>query len=314
MTAATAPVATPPPAAAPPAAPGGGAARPAPPQAGPRLRVAGAALSILAALLLGLVADAGLVSDLRQARDRQVDYAAFRSALANGVAPVGASAGGGRAPEPGEPVAVLEIPALRLREVISEGTTAEGLTRGPGHRRDTPLPGQSGTSVVMGRQAAYGGPFRHLAELSTGDTFTVITGQGTHRYRVIGPRRAGDPQPAAPAAGRGRLTLVTADGTPYMPDGVLRVDADLVSDPQPTPAPAVRPGALPEDEKPMAGQSSAWLPLVLWGQALLLAAAAVAWARARWGRPHAWAVGAPLLGALGLATADHLLLLLPGLL
>ncbi|MER8041440.1 sortase [Streptomyces sp. NPDC094032] len=296
--------------AAPPAPP----ARAAAPQAGPRLRVAGAALSILAALLLGVVVDAGPVSDLRHARDRQVDYAAFRAALANGVAPVGKSAGGGRAPETGEPVAVLEIPALRLREVVREGTTAEGLTRGPGHRRDTPLPGQSGTSVVMGRQAAYGGPFRHLGELSTGDTFTVTTGQGTHRYRVLGPRRAGDPQPPAPAAGRGRLTLITADGTPFMPGGVLRVDAELVSDAQPTPPPAVPPGALPEDEKPMATQPSAWLPLVLWGQALLLAAVALAWAHARWGRPHTWVVGVPLLGALGLATADQLLLLLPDLL
>ncbi|MEW2397003.1 sortase [Streptomyces sp. NPDC046862] len=284
------------------------------PAAGPGLRVAGAALSILAALLLGFVADAGLVGNLRHARDRQVDYAGFRSALANGVAPVGRSAGGGQAPEQGEPVALLDVPALHLREVVREGTTAEDLARGPGHRRDTPLPGQSGVSVIMGRQATYGGPFRRLGELSTGDTFTVTTGQGKHTYRVIGPRRAGDPQPPAPAAGRGRLTLITADGTPFMPRGVLRVDADLVSNVQPTPAPAVAPGALPQDETAMAGQQTAWLALVLWGQALVLAAAALAWAHARWGRPHTWVVGVPLLGALGLAVADQTLLLLPNLL
>lgn len=288
--------------------------RPAPPAAGPGLRVAGAALGILAALLLGFVADAGLVGDLRQARDRQVDYAAFRSALANGTAPVGRSAGGGRAPRSGEPVALLEIPVLHLREVVREGTTAEDLSHGPGHRRDTPLPGQSGVSVIMGRQATYGGPFRRLGELSTGDSFTVTTGQGRHTYRVIGPRRAGDPQPPPPAGGRGRLTLITADGTPFVPRAVLRVDADLVSDAQPTPSPAVVPGALPEDEKPMATQQAAWVPLVLWGQGLVLAVVALAWACARWGRPHTWVVGVPLLGALGLAVADQALLLLPNLL
>ncbi|MFF0199613.1 sortase [Streptomyces sp. NPDC005017] len=284
------------------------------PAAGPGLRVAGAALSILAALLLGLVADAGLVGDLRQSRDRQVDHAALRLALANGTAPIGRSAGGSTAPAPGDLVALLEIPALDLREVVREGTTADDLARGPGHRRDTPLPGQSGTSVVLGRQATYGGPFRHLDELNTGDTFTVTTGQGKHTYKVIGPRRAGDPQPPPPENGRGRITLVTADGTPFMPRGILRVDADLVSDVQPTPAPALAAGALPEDEKPMALGQSAWLALVLWGQALVLAAAALAWAHARWGRPHTWVVGVPLLGALGLAVADRALMLLPNLL
>ncbi|MFE5815318.1 sortase [Streptomyces sp. NPDC056479] len=312
----TAPVIAPagPVAADPASAPGPGRARPARPTAGPGLRIASAALSILAALLLGFVADAGLVSDLRQARDRQVDHAAFRVALANGTAPVGQSAGGGRAPEAGEPVAILAIPELGVREVVHEGTTAADLTHGPGHRRDTPLPGQSGVSVIMGRQAAYGGPFRRLGELSTGDTFTVTTGQGKHTYRVIGPRRAGDPQPAVPAAEKGRLTLITADGTPFMPRGILRVDADLVSTVQPTPTPAVASGALPEEEKPMATQQSAWLPLVLWGQALTLAAAGLAWAHARWGRRHTWVVGVPLLGALGLAVADQTLLLLPNLL
>ncbi|MFJ3903006.1 sortase [Streptomyces sp. NPDC090025] len=291
-----------------------GPRRPKGPTAGPGLRVAGAAISILAAVLLGFVIDAGVVSDLRHARDRQVDYAAFRSDLANGTAPIGRSAAGGRAAGLGEPVAILEIPALRLREVIREGTSAEELARGAGHRRDTPLPGQAGTSVLMGRQATFGGPFRHLGELSTGDTVRLITGQGTHVYKVVAPRRAGDPQPPALAQGKGRVTLVTADGTPFMPDGILRVDAELTSEVQPGPPPGLPAGALPEDEKPMAGRADAWLPLVLWGQALVLAAAALAWAHARWGRRHTWVVGVPLLGALGLAVADQTLLLLPNLL
>ncbi|MCX4587015.1 sortase [Streptomyces sp. NBC_01481] len=292
----------------------GGPAPSGRPAAGPRLRVVSAALSILAALLLGFVVDVTLVGDLRHARDRQVDYAGFRSELANGVAPIGRSSGGGLAPGHGAAVALLDVPVLQLREVVREGTTAQDLARGAGHRRDTTLPGQAGVSVIMGRQATYGGPFRRLEDLTAGDRFTVTTGQGKHTYRVIGPRREGDPQPPAVTGGRGRLTLITADGTRFMPRGILRVDADLVSDVQPAPAPAVPSGALPEDEKPMAVQQTAWLPLVLWGQGLVLAAAAVAWAHARWGRRHTWVVGVPLLGALGLAVADQAALLLPNLL
>ncbi|WP_227025888.1 sortase domain-bontaining protein [Streptomyces fodineus] len=199
------------------------------------MRVLGVALSILGALLLGFVLDVGPLGDLRHVRDRQVDYAALRSTLANGVAPVGGPVG------PGTPVALLDIPALHLREVVREGTTAEDLARGPGHRRDTVLPGQAGVSVVMGRQTTFGGPFLHLRELRPGDAFTV-TGQGKRTYRVLGLRRAGDPQPPALTAGHGRLTLITADGTPFMPRGILRVDADLVSRAQATPAPGVTPG------------------------------------------------------------------------
>ncbi|MGW7523302.1 sortase domain-containing protein [Streptomyces sp. NPDC054783] len=275
--------------------------------AGPAVRVLGVALSILGALLLGFVLDVGPLGDLRHVRDRQVDYAALRGDLANGVAPVGGPVG------PGTPVALLDIPALHLREVVREGTTAQDLARGPGHRRDTVLPGQAGVSVLMGRQTTFGGPFLRLRELRAGDEFTVTTGQGKHTYRVLGLRRAGDPQPPALTAGHGRLTLITADGTPFMPRGILRVDADLVSRAQATPAPGVPPGALPEEETPMAVQRSAWLPLVLWGQALLLAAAAVAWTHARWGRRPTWVVGAPLLAVLGLTVADQAARLLPNL-
>ncbi|MGW1539951.1 sortase [Streptomyces sp. NPDC002309] len=291
-----------------------GRARPPRPAAGPGVRLLSTALGILAAVLLGFVGNAWLIGDLRHARDRQVDYADLRTALANGVAPIGRSAGGGIAPEPGVPVAILEIPRLKLREVVREGTTAEHLARGPGHRRDTPLPGQAGVSVVMGRQATYGGPFGRLGELSTGDELTVTTGQGRHTYRVLGPRRAGDLQPPPVRAGKGRLTLTTADGTPFMPTGILRVDAELVSAVQATPASAVPPGALPAEEAAMASQETAWLPLVLWGQALELAAAGLAWAHARWGRPHSWVVGVPLVVALGLFVADQAALLLPNLL
>ncbi|HSV68182.1 MAG TPA: class E sortase [Mycobacteriales bacterium] len=273
--------------------------------------VASGAASLLA-LLLGFVTDLTVVGGLRHARDQQVRYAELRSDLANAVAPVGPADEAGTPYPPGTAMALLEIPAINLREVVVQGTTAGVLRGGPGHRRDTPLPGQAGTSVVLGRRAAYGGPFRRLDQLIPGDQVTVTTGQGVHAFKVIDVRRAGDPEPPGLPAGHGRLTLVTAAGSPYLPTGVLRVDADLMSAVQPSPPPRPAPG-LTGAEQTMAADPSVWVPLVLWGQALL-AAAALVWARIRWGRWQVWVVGVPVPGALGVAVADQVAGLLPNLL
>lgn len=281
---------------------GGPAARRAVPSRAPAAYVAGTALTILGALLLGLALDVAAVGRLRHARDQRSGYALLRGELANATAPVGAVA-------VGRPVAVLEIPSLGVREVVFEGTTSGVLTSGPGHRRDTPLPGQPGTSVLMGRAAGYGGPFGGIASLAPGETFTVTTGQGRHAYRVTAVRGDGDPQPAPPATGR--VTLVTATGTPYVPAGVVRVDADLTSPAQPGVA---RPAGLLPSERALAGDRGALVPLLLWSQALLLAALALTLLRARWGRRQAWVAGVPVLAFLGLAVAGTAARLLPNLL
>jgi LPXTG-site transpeptidase (sortase) family protein len=276
-------------------------------------RVAGTAVTLLAVLALGFAANLLVLGALRHNRDQQTSYAEFRYALANGLAPVGQLDQNGKLYPPGTPVALLVIPQIGLTEVVLEGTSAGVLRGGPGHLHETPLPGQAGVSVIMGRRSAYGGPFRHLDELRTGDTFTVTTGQGEQTYRVTAPRRAGDPQPAPPADGQGRLTLTTTDGSSLLPNGVLRVDADLTSDVQPAPARVADRIGTPPAERPMGTDRSVWVPLVFWAQGLLLAAVAVTWARWRWGRWQAWIVGVPVLAALGLAVADQAAGLLPNL-
>ena len=275
------------------------------------LRVTGAALGIVGALLLGFVVDVGLLGPVRHDRDQQVTYATFRGELANATAPVGTGADGKLLPL-GTPVALLEIPEIGVREIVAEGTTSAVLMSGPGHRRDTVLPGQAGVSVIMGRQAAFGGPFRHLDLLVPGQTFTVITGQGASTYRVLDLRRAGDPLPGSLPASGGRLTLVTGDGPAFGPAGVLRVDTDLISAPRPAPPQVF--ASVPAAEQAMAGDPSAWFLIVLWGQALVLAAIALAWSRARWGRWQTWVVGVAIIAAVGLALADQVARLLPNLL
>lgn len=282
----------------------------------PRLSVwlSGAAIFVLAGALVVFLANMSLVGPLRHYRDQRTAYDDFRYDLANGTAPVGQTDEDGAVLALGTPVAILQIPQLGLREVVLEGTTSSVLMSGPGHRRDTPLPGQPGASVIMGRQAAYGGPFGDLGTLSKGNVFTVVTGQSTNTYRVVDIRRAGDPLPPTLAAGKGRLTLITADGPAWLPSGVLRVDADLVSPVQPAPPRVIPAGGIPPSEAPMGTDSSGLVLLILWGEALLVAAAAVAWLRRRWGRWQTWAVAVPTLGVLGLLVADQAARLLPNLL
>ncbi|MFJ2019955.1 MULTISPECIES: sortase domain-containing protein [Streptomyces] len=271
------------------------------------------ALLSLAALLLGITAQLLFLSGVQERAAQHTAYDELRSALALGTAPVSQTDQQGRLLAPGSPVALIDIPSLQVRQVVLEGTDSAVLTDGPGHRRDTPMPGQAGTSVLMGRAAAYGGPFGRLADLADGDTFKVTTGQGKATYRVIGVRRAGDPAPAAVAPGKGRLVLVTATGPRYMADGVLRVDAELVSETFQTPAAVIRPGTLPEAEQPLARPAGVPWPLVMWLQALLVASVAAVWTWHRWGRHQTWIVFAPAVAVLGLQVATRTTELLPNL-
>ncbi|GIG66412.1 sortase [Phytomonospora endophytica] len=278
-------------------------------------KVFGTVVTIVSALLLAFVAHLTVVSALRHDRAQQTAFADFRFELANGTAPVGQTdLDTGRLHEPGTPVAVLAVPSLGLREVVFEGTTSTVLTSGPGHRRDTELPGQAGTSVIYGRQATYGGPFARVAELAPGDVVNVATGQGEHAYRVSGVRRAGDPEPPALAPGAGRLTLVTADGPAFTPEGVVWVDADLTTPAQPVPPKPLAARALNTGEEAMAWETDSGPGLLLWGQTLLLAIGAVIWIRLRKGLWHAWIVGVPVLSAAGLTFFTELSRLLPNLL
>ncbi|MEU1161954.1 class E sortase [Streptomyces sp. NPDC005921] len=208
----------------------------------PGLALAGAALCVLAAVLLGFAANLTIVGHLQHARDQQTAYDELRKELALGTAPVGQRDYEGTLLKPGAPVALLRIPALGLQEVVAEGTTSEVLMAGPGHRRDTPLPGQAGTAVIMGRQWGYGSPFHDLRQLPVGSRVEITTGQDKSVYEVTGVRRAGDELPAPVAEGQGRLTLITATGAPYTPSGVLRVDARLVTAVQPNPPRDLRAG------------------------------------------------------------------------
>jgi hypothetical protein len=265
---------------------------------------------LAAAMCLHLV----LLSSLQQRSAQQQLLDRFRAELAQGTAPVGPTDTDGDVLPVRAPVAYLKVPSIGVEQVVVSGTSSGALFAGPGHRRDTVLPGQAGASVIMGRSAAYGGPFADIDSLERGDRIEVTTGQGEFTYRVLGVRRAGDRLPAPPASDESRLVLTAADGNPFLPSGVIRVDAAMEGDAPTGPGRLFRTDALPAAERTMAGDTSELWALAFWLQALVLVAVGAVWAWHRWGHPQAWIAFLPPLLLVGIAVANQTARLLPNLL
>lgn len=283
------------------------------PALSPRLQFARAALVVAFVLSITLLLHLVFVSSLQHSAAQRRAFDRFRSDLARGTAPIGPTDSHGHELPPGTPVALVEIPAIGLKQVVGESTTAGVLFSGPGHRRDTPLPGQVGTSVLYGRRATFGGPFAHLDGLKKGDVIRVTTGQGQFNFKVLGVRREGDPVPKAAAAGTARLLLATAGGREFLPNGVLRVDADLDGKAVGGAARLVSAADLPEEEQIMANDTRTVWALVLWLQALIALSLGAVWAWHRWGHAQAWVVFSPPLLLIGLLASSEVARLLPNL-
>ncbi|MCW5954463.1 MAG: sortase [Propionibacteriaceae bacterium] len=285
-----------------------------PPPLTPTQLLVRSSLSLLSLILLGIVFNLTILSHLQNIVAQQQLRGLFTEQLAAGTAPVSEGDFENVLLTDGDPVARIEIPAIGVDTIVVEGTSSGTLTSGPGHRRDTRLPGQVGVSILMGRAAAYGGPFGSIQTLAPGETISVVTGQGEHIYEVIGVRYAGDPSPAPLTAGEGRLILESARGFPFAPVGVVRVDARLVSEVQPAGARETTSRTLPPSHRELAVDTGTVWALVFALQFLVLAEAAAVWAHQRVGGAKTWVVAAPVLLLAGLLVADQLVRLLPNLL
>lgn len=262
--------------------------------------------ALVSAMGLAFLSFVFVLSPLQQHRSQDLLYTELRSQLAAATAPFGVT------PIPaGDPVAILDIGDLGVRQVVVEGTAGSDLRNGPGHERDTVLPGQVGTTVVYGRSTTYGAPFKDLTELQPGQRIRVVTGQGAFVYQVEDVRHDGDPQPPALTGTQSRLVLVTAEGSFLQPSTTVYVDALLVRDP--TVTPPRTPVYVAPFEAPMASDPSALLPLVLWLLGLLAAGSFVVWGSLRWGGPQTWLIGVPLVLATVWGCCDSVALLLPNL-
>ena len=272
--------------------------RPPSPQRG-RSPVLAWALMLPGVLVLSFVVFVTVGTHVSADRAQRLLDTDFRDQLAQATAPVG-----GRVAI-GAPVAVLEIDRLGLREVVVNGSSSRETMTGPGLVPSSSLPGQQGVSVLVGRRATFGAPFRDLPGLRPGDGIQVVTGQGTFRYRVDVVRRSNAPASKV-AVAAARLTLVTSDPA-YTPDRKVMVSAVLVGKAQPrSTLPTTRAADAPGEHT---GDGLVWL--LLWSQLLLLLSALTTWAGLRWSRRAVWLGALPLLAAALWHVFENLALLLP---
>jgi sortase A len=128
------------------------------------------------------------------------------------------------APESGDPVAILDIGALEVRQVVIEGVGPDQTRQGPGHVPGTAGVGQPGNSGLVGRRGTFGGPFRQLDSIEEGDEILVTTVQGQSVYEVAEVRTAKVRDGSGAVAADEADQADEPDDAPLLPDGTLTTD------------------------------------------------------------------------------------------
>ena len=287
----------------------------------PALRSAGLALTLLAVVILGFVGYLYGLSGIQESRAQTNLYAQLRGELSLALAPTGPAIPGhpaspsSLAAVPGDPIAILNIPAIGITNmVVVEGTSPENLTLGPGHLRDTPFPGQAGISVIFGRRATFGGPFASLPQLTKGAVINTFTSEGEAWYQVIAVSDSSKPVPFSSIPNQ--LLLVTADSA-FFPAHYIEVEAKFLDDINAgsvSTTPFSESGYFPtvsSAETPLGRNFYALIPAMAWAIALAAAAVLGSLLAARWQRWPAWIVTVPVLLAILWNLYESLSALLP---
>jgi sortase A len=110
-------------------------------------------------------------------------------------------------PAPGSTVGRIEIPRLGVSAVIRAGSDARTLRLAVGHIPRTAVPGEAGNIGLAGHRDTF---FRRLEDIRADDEITIVTADGTFRFRVedtriVSPKDTWVLNPTRRAA----LTLVT---------------------------------------------------------------------------------------------------------
>jgi sortase A len=222
----------------------------------------------------------------------------------------GLSALSGKIPPQGRPVAILQIPALHLQQVVVAGTSAQDLASGPGLMPGSAPPGVLGNTVIAGRRLLYGQPFAGIGSLRRGDRIRVVSGLGVFNYRVVDTRvvHPGQADPVVPTADA-RLTLVTSNASLTPTDRVVAVAA-MTSQPADIKVAAI--GIPPASQLALSGDHGALLPTILWGVALFVGILGTVVLYRRWHKPWpTYLMTTPVLLAVAVLCFQSLAHLLP---
>ena len=126
----------------------------------------------------------------------------------------------------------VSIPKINLDVIVVEGTNHRALRIGPGHLRNTPIPGEPGNSVISAHRDTF---FRHIYELSKGDEIQVRREGRTYTFQVTGKKIVmPDDLSVVKSTSDVRLTLITCYPIYYIGPAPQRlvVFSKLVGDPQ----------------------------------------------------------------------------------
>lgn len=90
----------------------------------------------------------------------------------------------GPRPQEGHAIGRIKIDRIGLDIVTVQGTDTASLQKGPGHYRNTSLPGQPGTVAIAGHRTTYLAPFRRINEIRDGDEIRVEMPYAAFTYTV----------------------------------------------------------------------------------------------------------------------------------
>jgi sortase A len=171
----------------------------------------------------------------------------------------------------GDAIAIIKIPKIGVEKAVVEGVGVSDLKKGPGHYKNTPMPGQAGNAAIAGHRTTYGAPFFRLDEMKAGDPIFITTRQGKFRYEVIGTQvvspRSSEVLNASPD---NRLTLTTCNPRFSAAQRLILTAAlkgpAVETPPTPVTSPASPSKGLAQEEKAgLSGRTTATRPAIAWG-------------------------------------------------
>ena len=87
----------------------------------------------------------------------------------------------------GKALGRITIPQIDVHAIFVQGTRwGPDLSQGPGHYRQTSLPGVGRTMAIAAHRTTFGAWFRHIDDLKAGDTVALKLPYATFHYRVFG--------------------------------------------------------------------------------------------------------------------------------
>ncbi len=268
----------------------------------PRTQIVGGAITIAGLMLALVLLYLYVFSALTAARNQNELLHSF-TGNAHSVFDLAS----GHAARNGEPVAILNVPAIGVHQAVVDGTTAADLQLGPGLVANGDVPGETGDAIIAGRRVSFGGPFSRLSSLKPGNRISVADGAGAFEFSVVSVENVSRGSVSVPSYGRSWLTLVTSNSA-WLPDGRTVVLARIVGQPVASRTPSQSRYLLPS----FAGDPAAGILAALWALASVAVLVVMIVSTRRWRQTWlSWLLGAPVLLVCGLFACESLARCLP---